>query len=380
MNQPPPTPLGLYIHIPWCTRKCPYCDFNSHTKKNNFDEAGYVQQLINNFRKSQPWIHSPISSIFIGGGTPSLFTPSAISRLLDQIDQISPLSPSTEITMEANPGSLSSSYCKALAQSPVNRLSIGIQSFNNTHLQSLGRIHDTQQAHQAISAANEAGFSNINVDLMYGLPNQTIAMAIEDIETAINYPINHLSWYQLTIEPNTLFYKQPPAQPNNDALYNMQEAGQERLRSAGFESYEISAYGKNNARCHHNMNYWLFGDYIGIGAGAHGKITNSSDHTILRYWNHKHPKKFLHCTEEYYAELKTLTNKDKKIEFMMNTLRLNQPITYDLFEKTTGLNKSIITTTLLHAEKQMMVECFKDEFIVTPLGRRFTNDLICEFF
>jgi len=373
------TPLSLYIHFPWCTKKCPYCDFNSHNKPETIDESSYISALLDDIKYQSRYIQErAIKTIFIGGGTPSLFSPNKLNHLLTNIIDHFPTSHDIEITMEANPGSLTLRYLKELYTTPINRLSIGVQSFQQKFLTGLGRIHNPQQAHTAIQGAIDAGFNRINIDLMYGLPEQTTQDALLDLTTAMQYNLQHLSWYQLTIEPNTYFYKYPPAQPNHDNLFEMQEQGKQLLRKFGFEQYEISAYQKQQQHCRHNLNYWQFGDYIGIGAGAHSKIT-TKEGKQFRYWNIKHPKHYLQAQNNYQAQIASISQKDMPGEFMMNALRLNQAVQFDLFSKRTGLAITALQPTLDKLASRKLITYNKHSLTLTELGYRFCDDVIAEF-
>jgi oxygen-independent coproporphyrinogen-3 oxidase len=299
-----PIPLSLYIHVPWCIHKCPYCDFNSHEIKNatnTIPEATYIAALLHDLEQELPSIWGRrLYTIFIGGGTPSLLSGQGMKQLITGLRERLPMRPNMEITLEANPGTFEQHRFNAYYAAGINRLSIGIQSFNSKHLRILERIHDENEALQASHIANKAGFANINLDLMFGLPEQSIEEALDDLQQAIDCNPSHLSWYQLTIEPNTFFHHQRPDKlPNNDQLANIQEAGIALLKQHGYHQYEVSAFAKVGKECLHNRNYWEFGDYIGIGAGAHGKI--SSNGQITRYHKHKHPNDYLTLTMEHHA-------------------------------------------------------------------------------
>src|SRR5579883_579474 len=312
-------PLSLYVHIPWCVRKCPYCDFNSHEMKHGLPEAAYVEALLDELDHHLPRIqHRSFISIFFGGGTPSLFSANAIEQILRGISQRMPLNPSIEITLEANPGTIEQARFQGFREAGINRLSLGIQSLQNDKLKTLGRIHDHDQAIRAISIAKEAGFTNFNLDLMYGLPHQSIDDALEDVKLALSFQPTHLSWYQLTIEPNTLFHHQPPPLPMDETIWQMQQAGQTLLQQAGFEQYEVSAYSLAGKNCVHNRNYWEFGDYLGIGAGAHSKLTNEKTGEVVRFAQVKHPNAYLNPEKRRLLPLKTLSEDDLIFEFMLN--------------------------------------------------------------
>ena len=373
-------PLSLYIHFPWCTRKCPYCDFNSHSVRGPIDEAGYLQSLIEDGSHQAPWaMNRPIQTIFCGGGTPSLMSTDTFKQLFEQLSEFYTFSDDVEITMECNPGSLTLAYLKGLLTTSINRLSIGIQSFAADQLKQLGRIHNPNQAHAAIQGALEVGFKRINVDLMHGLSNQTPDQACHDLQQALQYPLQHLSWYQLTIEPNTYFHHHPPPQPDHDSLFAIQQQGQALLQQHGFHHYEISAYEKNQQACRHNLNYWQFGDYIGLGAGAHGKITDSESKRIFRYWNIKHPKHYLEAKAPYQQALKTLAAEQLPMEYMMNALRLYRPCKFDQFERRTGLSKDLLLPRLSSLASEGLVTINKTSFSLTDLGQRFVDDIVVKF-
>ncbi len=310
-------PLALYVHIPWCVQKCPYCDFNSHGLKQTIPETAYVSHLLDDLRHDAHFAQGrTISSIFIGGGTPSLFSPDAIARLLEGVKKIIPVSPDAEITLEANPGTVESEKFVGFQQAGVNRLSIGVQSFAADKLVSLGRIHDSQQAINAAGYARSAGLSSFNLDLMHGLPDQSLSQALSDLTIGIEQAPPHLSWYQLTIEPNTLFYSQPPELPDDDVLWDIQEQGHQLLTNAGYQQYEISGYAKPGSQCQHNLNYWRYGDYLGIGCGAHGKITTPND--IVRTVKVKHPKGYMDLTRQYIDKQHSVSEHERPFEYFMN--------------------------------------------------------------
>jgi oxygen-independent coproporphyrinogen-3 oxidase len=367
-------PLSLYIHIPWCIRKCPYCDFNSHKSPDSLPENEYVQALIADL--STDLLSFPpkaIHSIFIGGGTPSLFSAEAYSLLFTELKKMLPLAPDIEITMEANPGSVEQQRFTEYRQLGINRLSLGIQSFNSRHLKKLGRIHDEHQAHQAIEAARKAGFDNLNLDLMHGLPEQTIAEGIEDLKTALTYEPEHLSWYQLTIEPNTVFYKENPPLPSEDDAYFLEEQGLNLLKEAGFNRYEISAFCQDNKKAQHNVNYWLFGDYLGIGAGAHGKLTDAGQ--IQRTRKHRLPKEYQNPDKPFLAQKELIEGEELVFEFMLNATRLEQAIPLALFSQRTGLAIDSLLPKLKRAQAKNLITLSDKEWQITALGRRYTNDL-----
>ncbi len=375
MLQAPP-PLGLYIHLPWCERKCPYCDFNSH-ESNAIPEAAYINALLDDVEQELPlvWGRS-IESIFIGGGTPSLFSAEAIDQLLSGLRSLFNLRPGIEITMESNPGSAEAERYQGYREAGINRLSIGVQSFNDAHLLQLGRIHNSAAADRAYHLARDAGFNNINLDLMYGLPGQTISEAENDLKHAFDLGPEHLSHYQLTIEENTLFHHQPPpGMPDNDFGWDLQQACQQLLTESGYQQYEISAWTQKQ-RCDHNLNYWQFGDYLGIGAGAHGKITLPGEQEIRRRVRTRHPKAYLqHSGDQRISRDSTLSNEDLVFEFMLNTLRLTDGFDAALFSSTTGLAFSVLQPTLDIARQKGLIEINESLVKPTELGFRFLNDL-----
>ena len=379
-------PLSLYIHIPWCVKKCPYCDFNSHVLAADIDaernEALYVEALLQDLSTEIPLSSDrELESIFIGGGTPSLFSATAITQLLDGVRALIKLKPQAEITLEANPGAADAAFFAAYRQAGVNRLSIGMQSFNDEHLRSIGRIHSAQQALDAFQLATEAGFHNINLDLMYGLPGQSLAQATDDLIQAIALKPQHLSWYQLTIEPNTLFSSQPPGGlPSHEKQAEISDAGIALLQQHGFKQYEISAFAAEDKQCRHNLNYWQFGDYIGIGAGAHGKLTSLDGH-IRRRRKQRSPAAYIesiHSGDALSSETQ-LQDEDLLLEFMMNVLRLNHGAPAAVFEQRTGLSLQAIQLRLLHARRAGLLEQNPEVLRATELGRRFLNNLLVMF-
>ncbi len=373
-------PLSLYIHIPWCERKCPYCDFNSHASKQPIDEIAYVDTLLDDLQQDLPLAQGrPLESIFIGGGTPSLFSGEAISQLLQGISGRISLVEGCEITMEANPGSVEAAHFAAYHQAGVNRLSIGVQSFSDNQLQILERIHSADEATTALSTARTAGFDNINLDLMFGLPKQTLEQAKMDLLQAIELQPEHISYYQLTIEPNTRFYLQPPVQPDDELLWSMQEQGQQLLTAAGYQQYEVSAYARKGERCQHNLNYWLFGDYLGIGAGAHAKTTQLGDPLqVTRQSKYSAPSRYLEAAD-YCLNRTLLGNEDLILEFMMFTLRLVDGFPERLFTARTGVNLKSIERELMALKDRGLIECKPPLIRPTALGRQFLNELIEQF-
>ena len=373
-------PLSLYIHLPWCVRKCPYCDFNSHeTKKEDIEEKKYIDALIRDLEFELPriWGRS-IISIFIGGGTPSLFSAEALDQLLSALRARLNIHPEIEITLEANPGTAEAEKFKDYRSLGINRLSIGVQSFNDEHLGSLGRIHNAGEARSAIAMAKNAGFENFNIDLMFGLPQQTVQAALQDLEIAIEETPGHISWYQLTIEPNTVFNSRPPVLPDEDDIWDMQLQGKRFLEDKGFNQYEISAYATKNNQCCHNLNYWQFGDYLGIGAGAHGKITNVAGSKVERFARHKIPTRYMELagTDSVITETRLVGRDELPLEFMMNALRLIHGVPSNLFIERTGLPMNIIEKELTNAEQRKWLDWKLDEMKPTETGVRYLNDLL----
>ena len=374
-------PLSLYIHIPWCVRKCPYCDFNSHEAGNHIPEAEYINALLNDLEQDLHWVQGrPVESIFFGGGTPSLLSAHAYETLFTGLSEKLSFSSDIEITLEANPGTFEADKFKAYRQLGINRLSMGIQSFQADHLKKLGRIHDRAQALAAIETAINAGFSNFNLDLMHGLPDQTPEQALDDLNTALSFQPPHLSWYQLTIEPNTEFYKRPPVLPEDDTLWDIQEQGQEKLAHAGLRQYEISAYSLPRQQAKHNINYWRFGDYLGIGAGAHGKITTTGPQglTILRTRKTHLPKDYLNSEKQFLAGQDRILPEDTALECMMNALRLREGIPISDFEARTGMTLDSISAPLNKALSLGLIECSAD-IRASERGQQYLNELLALF-
>lgn len=370
-------PLSLYIHIPWCVRKCPYCDFNSHTARNEVPEDLYIQRLMQNLDAQLPTLGArPLLSIFFGGGTPSLFSPQAIEKILQGVQQRIRFVSDIEITLEANPGTVDEQRFAGFRQAGVNRLSIGVQSLQDEKLHALGRIHNREYALRAVDAAKKAGFDNFNLDFMHGLPGQSLEDALQDLQDALAFQPPHLSWYQLTIEPNTLFHHHPPKLPEDETLWNIQEQGKKILDRAGLQQYEISAYAQSGRECTHNRNYWEFGDYLGIGAGAHSKITDREKNIITRHSQVKNPKDYLDPEKKLVSSENQVTKKDLCFEFMMNALRLTRGVEARLFTERTGLELSVLEPVLSFAkEKKLMVDD-ESRLAATELGQRFLNDVI----
>jgi putative oxygen-independent coproporphyrinogen III oxidase len=373
-------PLSLYIHFPWCIRKCPYCDFNSHTLIRELPEINYVNALILDLEQDLEKLPDrPITSIFMGGGTPSLFSPDTLNYLLVELAKRLEFSDVIEITLEANPGTVEYQRYHAYREAGINRLSLGIQSFSTEKLKILGRIHDGDEAIKAVSAAKMAGFTNINLDLMHGLPQQSIMEGLQDLQIAFALEPTHISWYQLTIEPNTEFYQRPPQLPLEETMGELQERGEAIFRQKAYEHYEISAFSKDGYDCIHNRNYWQFGDYIGIGAGAHSKLTDTKEMTIRRAWKQKNPKNYLAQKNHFLAEEKFILAEELPFEFMLNALRLYQKVPAELFQQRTGLAFSNIQPILHKAQQQGLL--IYDEFAMetTEFGKRFYNNLLAMF-
>ena len=370
--------IGLYVHIPWCIQKCPYCDFNSHTLKGTTPEQQYIDTLLNDLQKEIKQLTLPrvISSIFIGGGTPSLFSAKALNKLLNGIMDLIPLQDNVEITLEANPGTVESQKFSDYRKIGINRLSIGIQSFNNKQLTNLGRIHTAQEALIAVDIAQQAGFENINLDLMFGLPEQTVEEMLFDIQTAINLNPSHISFYQLTIEPNTFFYQYPPKLPKDDLIFLGQKQCQKLLANNGYTQYEISAYAKNKTHCQHNLNYWTFGDYLGIGAGAHGKISDLSSKTIIRTVKPKNPEQYL---KNKVCSSTNIALDDLPLEFLMNQLRLKKGFNLKHYETTTGLNKMTLEPALSQCINEGLVTKQNDHYYCSEKGWDFLDDILEKF-
>ena len=371
-------PLALYIHFPWCVQKCPYCDFNSHALRDTMPEEQYIQALSADWQQDLKWVGDrEISSIFCGGGTPSLFSGNSLNQLLTNIATNVPLKKDVEITLEANPGTLKSHSLDALRAAGINRLSIGAQSFQADKLRALGRIHGPEAIHEAMHLAKQAGFTRINLDLMHGLPQQTVEDALYDLQQACHTQPTHLSWYQLTLEPNTPFYRTPPPLPAEDDLILIADKGEAYLSAQGYRRYEISAYSQNEDQCRHNVNYWQYGDYIGIGAGAHGKIT-LKDGTIVRTVKKKHPKHYLEG-KGFMQEETVVTQKDALFEFMLNALRLQDKITWSLLEQRSGWQRQDVFVYCDDLVQKGLMEYNEDYFYLTAMGKRFTNEAISAF-
>ncbi len=384
-------PLALYIHIPWCIRKCPYCDFNSHQSDNNIPEAEYVDALRHDLQQDQILAQGrKLSSIFFGGGTPSIFSAAAIANILQDAEEIIGFENNIEITLEANPGTFEQEKFSGFRMAGVNRLSIGIQSFQNRQLQLLGRVHNGDEALRAIDVARKAGFDNINLDLMHGLPEQNQQAAVADLQQAIALAPEHISWYQLTIEQNTAFYSKPPILPDEEILVDIQDAGLDILTAGHYRQYEISAYARDQKQAQHNLNYWQFGDYLGIGAGAHGKITQPDK--IFRLWKTRLPKHYLESASSskistnlsghqnvFGGGSELLDDASLPLEFMMNALRLIQGVPLSLFFQRTGLEFSRIEKVWQRLTEKKFVEMVDGSIRATPLGYRYLNKVLQDF-
>ena len=374
-------PLSLYIHIPWCVQKCPYCDFNSHGLKSDLPEKEYVAHLLDDLAIDAKRVgNRQVETIFIGGGTPSLFSADAMAAILEGVKARVNLAPNAEITMEANPGTVEAGKFAGFYQAGVNRISVGIQSFQPHHLKVLGRIHNELQAENAVKQAHSAGLPTFNLDLMHGLPEQSVENAMGDLQQGIALNPYHLSWYQLTIEPNTPFYSRPPALPDDDILWEIQQRGHEILEAAGYHQYEISGYAKHGHQCQHNLNYWRFGDYLGIGCGAHGKITDTKKSTIHRTVKVKHPRGYMEISRPYLDTQTQVAEDDLPFEFFMNRFRLVEPCPIDDFSSFTGLTlPKDVDTALADAQQQGLLRLSPSHWQVTDKGRRYLNSLLSCF-
>jgi putative oxygen-independent coproporphyrinogen III oxidase len=371
-----PPPLALYIHIPWCVRKCPYCDFNSHESKAEIPEAAYVDALIADLEQATPLVWGrKVSSVFFGGGTPSLFSAEAIDKILSHVRMLTPLEYGAEVTLEANPGTVDAGHFLGYKQAGVNRLSIGVQSFDELYLKALGRIHNREQALQAVELAMQT-FEAVNLDVMYALPEQTLEDALQDAATACQLKPAHLSFYHLTLEPNTPFHRTPPSLPDDDTSAHMQEQIEKVLASHGYDNYETSAFAQAGKQCRHNLNYWTFGDYLGIGAGAHSKL--SFHDKIIRQSRHKHPKRYLEQAPQGLAvdQEWQISPQELGFEFMMNALRLTRGFETGLFELRTGQHIWQLRNAIkAGVDKGLLVET-ASEIMPSLQGRRFLNDLL----
>jgi putative oxygen-independent coproporphyrinogen III oxidase len=377
------TPLALYVHMPWCVRKCPYCDFNSHQLKSGQPDAAYIDALIRDFDFELPRVRGRrIDSVFLGGGTPSLFAPCEFARLIAALKARIDFASDAEITLEANPGTIERGKFEGYAEAGINRVSLGAQSFDANALKALGRIHSADDTHRAVEELRAAKLGNFNLDLMYALPQQTLEQALNDVKIACSLQPAHISYYQLTLEPGTVFHSLPPALPDEEAAWQIQLAGQKMLAERGYAQYEVSAYAKEGAQCRHNLNYWLFGDYVGIGAGAHGKVSIVKPEKILRTVKPKQPR-------EYQAKISRaawsggdgnyVAAADLPFEFMLNALRLNDGFSSDCYHARTGLQLESLAETLARAQDRGLLESAASRWRPTSLGRRFLNDLQASF-
>jgi len=382
-------PLSLYVHMPWCVRKCPYCDFNSHAapadEQGGVPEAAYIAALLQDL--DQDLADFPAAelrdrelvSIFIGGGTPSLISPAGYATLFKGLRQRLNFADDIEITLEANPGAVEQGLFQGYREVGINRLSIGVQTFQTPQLMALGRIHSGDEAQRAARSAREAGFSNFNLDLMHGLPGQTVEQALDDLRRAIALQPAHLSWYQLTLEPNTVFYREQPVLPDEDVLADIQDAGQALLATEGYVQYEVSAYARGGQRCRHNLNYWQFGDYLGIGAGAHGKLTTGAGE-IIRTSKTRVPKDYLRATAaDYRVSATTIAQQELPFEFMLNTLRLIEGVPAALWLERTGLSADILSATVTDLRARDLLQMAPGLLAATPLGQRYLNRVIEAF-
>lgn len=373
-----PPPLSLYIHFPWCVKKCPYCDFNSHKLKGTLNEELYVDKLIADLEKDVPLVWGrPVHSIFMGGGTPSLFSAESIEKLLNAVRALLQCKPDMEITMEVNPGTGEYDNFVGYKKAGVSRLSIGVQSLNDSHLKALGRIHSSTQAIDVYEKARKAGFDNINMDMMFALPNQSLKDAKSDLMSLIKLNPNHISYYQLTIEANTLFAVNTPKNiPDDDALESMYLQGKQLLENNDYKQYEVSAYAKNGRKCQHNINYWQFGDYLGIGAGAHSKISFGSENTIKRYVKYKHPIKYQSSQDSFIQETRTLSTADLLFDFILNAVRIKQAIKLSDFSYRTGIQPEVLRDRLDYAEKMKWVKYQQDTIELTTKGYLLSDEIV----
>jgi len=380
LEAPPPSlpPLSLYIHLPWCIKKCPYCDFNSYTLQGTLPEEAYIKALLTDLSLEKERVQNrKLHSIFFGGGTPSLISPSSIHSILNAVFKDFSFEAEIEITLEANPGTFERHPFNEYAIAGVNRLSLGIQSFQDKYLAALGRVHQQKECIEALNSLQNH-FNSFNIDLMYGLPNQTPEDAMKDLDMALEFSPKHLSWYHLTLEPNTPFHKYPPPLPDEESLWEMLIEGHARLSKAGFNQYEISAFAKPGFQCKHNLNYWNFGDYLGVGAGAHGKITEIKGPSlqISRYAKKRVPKDYLDPNNTFLAETKLISEKERVFEFMLNALRLVNGFSLDLFEARTGLEAHTIQPKLEQAEAMGFIDIRPTKIELTTLGKQFHNNLL----
>lgn len=373
----PLPPLSLYIHVPWCVRKCPYCDFNSHALTGDIPEDRYLQAVMEDLDSDLPLVQGrSIQTVFIGGGTPSLMSPDFYNKLFSHLRAHLSFAEDAEITLEANPGTVEQGRFNGFRAAGINRLSIGVQSFNPERLKALGRIHDDKAAHKAIAAARDAGFDNFNLDLMHGLPGQSPEDAIADLEAALTWEPPHLSWYQLTLEPNTEFFSRPPKLPDEDRLWEIYNRGADFLTQQGFSAYEVSAWSRPGRASRHNLNYWMFGDYMALGAGAHGKITFRNG-DIRRFWKTRQPDAYLNRIGSRTAGSQPVEPDDRPLEFLMNALRLTDGAPENLFTERTGLPLSRVAVKLEALRKEKMLAPGRIQ--TTELGQRYLDSLLERF-
>jgi oxygen-independent coproporphyrinogen-3 oxidase len=371
-------PLGLYVHMPWCVRKCPYCDFNSHTTSGSLPAEEYIQALIADLEQDLPMAWGrPVQSIYFGGGTPSLFSAEHIAVFLSAVRARLALVPDIEITLEANPGTIEHDSFSAYASAGINRVSLGVQSFDDGLLGRIGRIHGRHEIEHSLQSLKVAGITNFNIDLMYALPGQGPAQSRRDIELAVKSGAAHISFYQLTIEPNTAFAARSPVLPEEDLAWDMQQIGLEMLESAAYGQYEISAFAQTGLQSRHNMNYWRYGDFLAVGAGAHGKITLAAEDRVQRYAKHRHPKRYLQglASGDWLAEERLLSSEERVFEFFLNQLRLKQGVSIDDFSARTGLSWQVVEPRVQQAVDKGLLEVHQKRVIPTPLGWKFVNDI-----
>ncbi len=373
-------PLSLYIHIPWCIEKCPYCDFNSHKLRGDIPEQIYLEAMLDDLKNDLVYAQGrELNTIFIGGGTPSLISAQGIGWLLTEINKKIPFKKDIEITLEANPGAIENSKIDEFHKAGISRFSFGVQSFQQQKLTKLGRIHGVDEAKSAAIQAKQSGVATFNLDLMHGLPEQSIEDAMFDLQIAIELQPTHLSWYQLTIEPNTQYFSHPPKLPEDEMLWDIQEAGVKLLAENGYKQYEISGYSKVGFECQHNLNYWSFSDYIGIGCGAHGKLTLPLENKIIRTTKVKHPKGYLDNNRPFLDDSLTVDKEDLAFEYMMNRLRLFAPIPFKEFEGYTGLSIDTIADPIQQAVDKQLLLKNSDHWLITDLGHRYLNELLLLF-
>jgi len=382
LNSPVQASIAIYVHLPWCVRKCPYCDFNSHALKTSRPDDAYIDALIRDFNAELPLLGGRrVDTVFFGGGTPSLFAPQDFARLLDALRSRIDFAADVEVTLEANPGTIERGRFAEYRQAGINRVSLGAQTFGQRALEQLGRIHSADDTHRAVEELRAAGIGNFNLDLMYALPMQTLDEAISDVRTACALQPSHVSYYQLTLEPGTVFHARPPPLPDDEVAWQMQSAGQGLLEAAGFQQYEVSAYARAGNQCRHNLNYWLFGDYVGLGAGAHGKLSVELPARILRTAKAKIPRDFQNATQRSCVggERHWVPIADIPFEFMLNALRLNDGFTKQCYEMRTGLSIESFAAPMEASRQRGLVHVTDDAYQPTELGRRFLNDLQSAF-